>query len=321
MINKYNIFLSILLTLSLIMFGNQYYNVQSSQYTLSKVNTLFDDPNLLLTKLTALQTSEKSNPVELKNKLLPNIFDTDGKKLTQLLYSINSAYKMGFLSTENLKRLNIALPTNLQSDISNELPVEVKSGDSIQNLVPAPIDCEKRSTLSYPQYKIEAPIQYLSYSDMFGLNSDGSVNFNEDPVFENHPIYGDINSPIQKKLELGVVHLTTISPLPGEVGNSYIVGHSSNWGFIKSDYNTVFKPIERTSKSGEEFYIYDDMCRKLKFKVFESLEIEDSNVMEAYKNFGDKRVVTLQGSIVSYRPEGGVQPYQRWLTRGELVLE
>ncbi|NJK71317.1 MAG: hypothetical protein HC932_03645 [Thermales bacterium] len=44
------------------------------------------------------------------------------------------------------------------------------------------------------------------------------------------------------------------------------------------------------------------------------------NTKEAYKTFGNKRVVTLQTSILELVPGLGLQPTKRWLTRGELIL-
>ena len=118
----------------------------------------------------------------------------------------------------------------------------------------------------------------------------------------------------------GIVHIAFTAD-PGDIGNSYIVGHSSNFSSVKSDYNTIFKPIESVSKPGEEFILWDDCGRELKFKVFETLRIEEGDVNEAYKIYPDKRVVTLQTSILTFVPGKGLTPTHRWLTRGELVME
>lgn len=49
-------------------------------------------------------------------------------------------------------------------------------------------------------------------------------------------------SSIQKDLERGVVHYPG-TPLPGQRGNSYIAGHSSNYAWAQGSYNYVFKNL------------------------------------------------------------------------------
>lgn len=49
-------------------------------------------------------------------------------------------------------------------------------------------------------------------------------------------------SLIQKDLEKGVVHYPG-TPLPGQRGNVYIAGHSSNYSWSKGSYNYVFKNL------------------------------------------------------------------------------
>lgn len=49
----------------------------------------------------------------------------------------------------------------------------------------------------------------------------------------------DNNDIIMKSLVSGVSHLANTSK-PGEKGNVFIVGHSSNYSFAKGDYKTVF---------------------------------------------------------------------------------
>ena len=59
--------------------------------------------------------------------------------------------------------------------------------------------------------------------------------------------------------------------------------------------------------------------RELTFRIFDTLVIEGDNATEAYKPFPGRRVLTLQTSIVSFREERGLYPYERWLIRAELV--
>lgn len=191
-------------------------------------------------------------------------------------------------------------------------PAKTKTNPSksVEQIVPKPKQAVRTNWVSYPKYKIQVPLIYTNYGDLYNKKADGSINFSSPKE------QGSLNSPVQQKLKGGVVHLA-YSPLPGEVGNSYIVGHSSNFSSVKSAYNRIFKPIESISRAGEEFFVYDKDGRELKFCVFDALNIAEDDVKEAFKSFGDRRVVTLQTSILGIR-NGKVEATNRWLTRGEL---
>jgi hypothetical protein len=190
---------------------------------------------------------------------------------------------------------------------------------SLSDLIPAPANPQFKNLVKYPKYNIEAPIIYTTSKDQYQTDSSGNFILDKNgrrKIIEN---YGSPDSPIQLKLRDGVVHMY-FTPQPGEMSgsgssSSYIVGHSSNYSYVPSAYNEIFKPIERTSKIGEIFYVYDKDGRELKFKVFETLVIEAEDTETAYKSFEGRRVVTLQTSIFR-----SPQRIDRWLTRGELIL-
>jgi Sortase domain len=189
-----------------------------------------------------------------------------------------------------------------------------KPRPALEEIIKKPEQGIKSSYLIYPKYRVQAPIQYGDFKDLFETRTEGGFNFNGKLIDQN-----PIESPIQQKLKDGVVHLG-YTVQPGEVGNSYIVGHSSNFGTVKSDYNTIFKPLESKTEVGEDFLIYDRYGRELKFCVFENLKIEESDIAIAYKEFPEQRVVTLQTSILGWK-DGQLQATHRWLTRGKLCNE
>ncbi len=191
---------------------------------------------------------------------------------------------------------------------SEEIPT-----DRLATLIPVPKSPEKKSWIQYVDRPVDAPIIMTDVEDMFATNSDRSINLSQ-RIDDSA-----VDSPTQLKLNKGVVHLS-ISPQPGEKGNSYISGHTSNFGYIESEYKTVFKPLERATKPGEKFYVWDCEGRKLQFDVFESLEIGEGQTSEAWKDYQNDRVVTLQGSILE-NVNGTLQPTKRWLTRGKLNLQ
>jgi len=184
-------------------------------------------------------------------------------------------------------------------------------------LIPAPLNPGKRNVLEYPVYGIVSPIVYSTQSTF--------VDANGNPY--NDTVGGACSAasqaaPIQQLLKGGIAHVWS-SPQPGEaydsnrhgITNSYIVGHSSDC--TRHAYSEIFKALDRNSKVGEEFYIYDRQGRFLRFRVFEVLQILATDDQIAFRqDFGDRRVVTLQTSVLL----GGGR-IDRWLTRGELILE
>jgi Sortase domain len=227
----------------------------------------------------------------------------------------NIGINSGNINIQTLKDIGGAVP--IKERIQN-LPIDryiaetQASGFNLNDIYPAPESPKNRNFLRIPNYNINAPVIYASFEDVFGKNEKGEIDFTN--VLDS----SDVKSPLQVRLQSGVVHIP-FTPFPGDVGNCYIVGHSSNFSFIKSDYNQVFKPIEKKGNAGEEFIIYDPYGRELKFRIFETLLIEEDQTDIAYKRFDDKRVCTLQTSVVTWRRNNGLYPYQRWLVRGELV--
>ncbi|NTU69359.1 sortase [bacterium] len=61
---------------------------------------------------------------------------------------------------------------------------------------------------------------------------------------------------IIKALESGVGHYPNTA-LPGEVGNIFLTGHSSNYSWAKGSYNFVFSILNKMSV-GDKIYIYYD---------------------------------------------------------------
>jgi hypothetical protein len=227
--------------------------------------------------------------------------------------TVNLPFIPSFGSEDLLSRL----------DIVAQKEGEAAKNRAIKDIVKAPENAELKDFLRYPKYDINVPIKYAGLTDMFQTDPSGELIKDELgrllPIIENVDRDGPLSVPIQRLLVDGIVHIG-FTALPGEVGNSYIVGHSSNFASVESNYNYIFKPLEKRSQLGDEFFVYDKDGRELKFRVFEVKEILEEDVQEAYKTFGEKRVVTLQCSILEWVKGYGLKPTKRWLTRGELAL-
>jgi hypothetical protein len=243
--------------------------------------------------------------------------DPDGEELTYQLSLVG--LRMGFISSQSLFERNLDLALKKPYALTRD-DYRFTSRQSLDQIIQAPQNPEKKSWLSYPSLGVETPIVYSSLEDLFETNDKGTLDFTR-PVEESSRAVnnGDyLSTNFQQKLTQGVLHLA-YSPTPGEIGNSFIIGHSSNYSSVKSDYNQIFLPMVQNTHPGDKFIIYDTQGRKLTFKVFEALPVGQKEVDTAYKSYEDRRVVTLQASILT-KIGNSWQPTQRWLTRGELEI-
>lgn len=84
------------------------------------------------------------------------------------------------------------------------------------------------------------------------------------------PVFWDISEgDILERLKDGVAHYKGTSR-PGEGGNIFLVGHSSNYVWIKSDYNNVFALLDKLVagdrieiRYGDQSYYYDVVETKI----------------------------------------------------------
>lgn len=73
----------------------------------------------------------------------------------------------------------------------------------------------------------------------------------------------NIGSEVSKALENGVIHLNG-TVFPGEIGNVFITGHSSNFVWAKGNYNSIFALLDKLVigdkvyiKYNSQVYIYE----------------------------------------------------------------
>lgn len=192
----------------------------------------------------------------------------------------------------------------------------------LSEVVKIPFNPERKNFLIFPKFNINTPIVY---SDSFS---------SQDIIDPNNPCsQASMNTPFQQLVRKGVVHLWP-SPKPGElynadsnsyydtidkkryyIGNSYLLGHSSEC--IAHEFSRVFAPLQDQSPLGEDFFVYDEFGRQLKFRVFEAKEITSlgAGAVEAFKIFPNRRVITLQTSKFYSNTN-----INRWIIRGELII-
>lgn len=69
-----------------------------------------------------------------------------------------------------------------------------------------------------------------------------------------HPNYESMHETFMEELKKGVVRYPGTAK-PGEVGNVFIFGHSSNYPWVQSQYNDVFSLLDQL-QAGDEIIIY-----------------------------------------------------------------
>jgi len=99
------------------------------------------------------------------------------------------------------------------------------------------------------------------------------------PLVEvTEPLIGneqELNDIFMKDLENGVVRYPS-SVKPGEDGNTFIFGHSSNFPWIKGNYNEVFALMDKLSYWDEIIVYYDQ--KKYVYVIREKQVIDPKNV-------------------------------------------
>lgn len=110
---------------------------------------------------------------------------------------------------------------------------------------------------------------------------------------------------IQNYLRHGVVHLPQ-SALPGEIGNCYIVGHSSDYLTSLGDYKKVFERLPEL-QAGDLIAIQSG-AKTISYKVRETRIVAPSDLSVLSQETAGERLLTLQTSY----PIGTAQ--KRFLT-------
>jgi sortase A len=121
--------------------------------------------------------------------------------------------------------------------------------------------------ISIPALGIEAPIQYAEEAN---------------------------EEEFQRLLEDGVVHYPGTAN-PGQLGNAYIFGHSSDFLFSKGKYKTVFAPLVDV-QNGTEIYITDQEGFLFTYIVTDHFVANKDDIHLLDQGENKKKLLTLQTS-------------------------
>ena len=121
--------------------------------------------------------------------------------------------------------------------------------------------------------------------------------------------FGMFDDDVQNALKFGAVHYPGTAE-PGQIGNVFITAHSSNYPWVKSDYNAAFALLPKL-KVGDEYSVFykGDLH---KYRVTETFEVSprDVSVLAQPK---DRYMSTLMTCV----PVGTT--LKRFIVRGEEV--
>lgn len=121
----------------------------------------------------------------------------------------------------------------------------------------------------------------------------------------------ELNDIFMTELENGVVRYPS-SVKPGEDGNTFIFGHSSNFPWIKWNYNEVFALLDKVSY-GDEIIIYYEQ-KKYVYRILEKKVIDPKNV-----GVINKHSLTPELTLMTCWPIGTT--LNRLIVSGELIEE
>ncbi len=170
---------------------------------------------------------------------------------------------------------------------------------------------------------------YKSDRLLSGISRSSSANFSVTPyenriiipkLWKNIPLvdvdhnanakYGEMHNIFMEELKKWVVRYPGTAR-PGEVGNTFIFGHSSNYPWVVSEYNDVFALLN-TLVTGDDIIVYYDQ-KKYTYRVTDRATVDpgDTEVLSA-RDPKKKEI-----SIMTCWPVGTT--LERYIIFGELV--
>ncbi|MCX6809098.1 MAG: sortase [Candidatus Berkelbacteria bacterium] len=197
-----------------------------------------------------------------KKKALRNGLITKFAVLWLILVSL-----VGIFVSHNYDLLAIFVPSN-QVLASNNTDTQVAVSDTTSVL---PEKTEPKAEiflnenhLSIPSLSIEAPINWLIANN---------------------------SSATSAALENGLIQLEKTA-LPGEAGNIYITGHSSNYPWAKGSYNSVFAKLGNLAIGEKIFIQYKSQLFTYKVSEKKVVSAKDVSMMEQNKTDHKLTLVT-----------------------------
>lgn len=111
-----------------------------------------------------------------------------------------------------------------------------------------------------------------------------------DVTMDLHPDYEVMHETFMEELKKWVVRYPWTAR-PGEVGNVFVFGHSSNYPWVKSEYNEVFALLDQL-QDGDEITIYYYQ-KKYTYKVVDRSIVKPGDVSALNERDPNKKELSL----------------------------
>ncbi len=185
-----------------------------------------------------------------------------------LLFTITNAPSYGQIIAASLFTANDPAP--IVTELDPNALIETTSEDGVLPLILTPTPYENR--IEIPSLKINAPI----VEPTLGLEALKGEDWNA------------LEESISKSLNEGVVHYPGTAE-PGQKGNVFLTGHSSNVFWEQSLYNSVFALLPKIEE-GAEIILYFGQ-EQYTYKVISKREVQPTDVSVLKQ--GDGKELTL----------------------------
>nr|MDD3720386.1 sortase [Candidatus Gracilibacteria bacterium] len=288
---------------------NNFSSTNEIQEETNILNTLFIDEN------SELESNEK---LSLKSILIFILKYISTSTIIFFLLLITTNYKAyiniadSYINEGQMKQtenslINSVEATNITS--SNDINIEkkpVKKDETLNNI--------SNSFRTYTNIKNEDPSLDISITPYENRIIIPKIGKNIPLIdIKNRTVSGqsELNNIFMQELENGVIRYPG-SAKPGDIGNAFIFGHSSNFPWIKGEYNDVFALLDKVSYDDEVIIYYNQ--KKYTYKIRNKTVISPGNVSILKGNKTKSEV-----SIMTCRPIGTT--LNRLVVSGELVEE
>ncbi|QFR39537.1 sortase [Candidatus Gracilibacteria bacterium 28_42_T64] len=214
------------------------------------------------------------------------------------------------LENKSAGLINSVKASNIKEKIKTEV-VEKNRAIEKENTTPVGRNSIKNLVALSNKNELDLNIEITPYENRIVIPKIGK----NIPLLDitNRKISGEneLNDIFMKELENGVIRYPG-SAKPGKDGNAFIFGHSSNFPWIKGEYNDVFSLLDKVQYEDEIIVYYGQ--KKYTYKIREKKVITPGDISILKRN-NDKSEITL----MTCWPIGTT--LNRLIVTGELIEE
>lgn len=230
--------------------------------------------------------------------LNPNVYAESARAVDGIISASNAE-----ILAQNQKREDVESRAIIEQKIAEKNPEMVYSRSyGAENLLSnIPLGSTEKATFEVAPQENRIIIPKLGKNiPLIDVDHDEGT-----PFTEMHKIF-------MKELEKGIVRYPGTAK-PGEVGNAFIFGHSSNYYWEKGNYNTIFATLDQLEK-GDEIIVYYNQ-KKFIYRVTDESVVKPGDTKALNSRDPKKKEI----SLMTCWPVGTTN--ERLIVFGELVEE